>query len=68
MWVPVADETAALARLRDDGYAVAPGVLYRVASPPALRLTVSGLDRSGVDALADAVARAVRPPAAGRTA
>ena len=68
VWVPVADETAALARLRDDGYAVAPGVLYRVASPPALRLTVSGLDRSGVDALADAVARAVRPPAAGRTA
>ena len=34
VWVPVPDETAAVARLRDDGYAVAPGALFRLASPP----------------------------------
>src|SRR6185436_17466006 len=41
VWVPVADETAAVARLRDRGYAVAPGSLYRIATAPAVRVTVS---------------------------
>jgi DNA-binding transcriptional MocR family regulator len=53
------DETATVARLRDDGYAVAPGALYRLASPAGVRITVSNLDLDGVEALADAVLRAV---------
>jgi DNA-binding transcriptional MocR family regulator len=61
VWVPVADETAAITRLRDDGYAVAPGSLYRIASPPGLRITVSPLDRDQIEPLADAVRRAVAP-------
>jgi DNA-binding transcriptional MocR family regulator len=61
VWVPVADETAALARLRDEGYAVAPGSLYRIAAPPGLRITISPLDPSQLEPLADAVLRAVRP-------
>jgi hypothetical protein len=59
VWLPVADETVVLARLRDDGYAVAPGALYRLATPPAVRITISNLDLDGVAAFADAAARAV---------
>jgi DNA-binding transcriptional MocR family regulator len=68
IWVPVPDETAAVTRLRDEGYAVAPGALFRVASPPGLRITISPLDPSGVEPLADAVLRAVRPGPAARSA
>jgi DNA-binding transcriptional MocR family regulator len=59
VWVPVPDETLAVARLRDAGYAVSPGALYRIASPPAVRITVAPLARSGIGPLADAVAAAV---------
>lgn len=59
VWVPVPDETAALAVLREHGWIAAPGSLYRLASPPAIRLTVSALELSDVDSLADAVAAAV---------
>ncbi|MGC9666451.1 aminotransferase class I/II-fold pyridoxal phosphate-dependent enzyme [Planosporangium sp. 12N6] len=61
VWVPVVDETAALARLRDEGYAVAPGSLFRIGAPPGLRITISPLEPGQVPALADAVARAVGP-------
>ena len=61
VWVPVADETAAVAALRDRGWAVAPGSLYRLASPPAIRLTVSPLDHADIEPLADAVAAVLRP-------
>jgi DNA-binding transcriptional MocR family regulator len=61
IWVPATDETAAVTRLRDDGYAVAPGSLYRLTSAPGLRITVGPLDRAGIEPLADAVLRAVRP-------
>jgi len=63
VWVPVADETAAVARLRDAGWAVSPGAIYRLASPPAVRITISLLDPAGVAPLADALAAAERPPA-----
>jgi DNA-binding transcriptional MocR family regulator len=65
VWVPVPDETAAVARLRDAGYAVAPGSLHRIAAPPALRITVGALDPDRIEALADAVALAARPPGRG---
>jgi DNA-binding transcriptional MocR family regulator len=56
VWVPVPDETVAVARLRDLGYAVSPGALYRIASPPGIRITVAPLDLSGIPRLASAVA------------
>jgi DNA-binding transcriptional MocR family regulator len=59
VWVPVPDETLAVAALRDAGYAVAPGALYRLASPSGIRLTVSPLRPADIEPLADAVARAV---------
>jgi len=64
VWVPVPDETVAVARLRDAGYAVAPGALFRIASPPGIRITVAPLAVSDMEPLAAAVATAVRSPVA----
>ena len=61
LWVRVADETRTVGLLRDAGYAVAPGSLFRIATPPGIRITISPLDESGLPALADAVAAAVHP-------
>jgi DNA-binding transcriptional MocR family regulator len=58
VWVPVADETAALTRLRDAGWVAAPGAMFRLRSGPGLRLTVSRLTLDDLDPLADAVATA----------
>ncbi|MFJ4437539.1 aminotransferase class I/II-fold pyridoxal phosphate-dependent enzyme [Streptomyces sp. NPDC088923] len=59
VWVPVPDETAAVARLLTEGWAAAPGARFRLASGPGVRVTVSGLHTPALDALADALARAV---------
>jgi DNA-binding transcriptional MocR family regulator len=59
VWVPAGDETLAVTRLRDDGYAVAPGALYRLNSGPAIRVCVAPLDEDRIDPLADAIARAL---------
>jgi DNA-binding transcriptional MocR family regulator len=59
VWVPVADETSAVARLRDAGYSVAPGALYRIGTPPGIRITISRLDAERIDEFADAVAAAL---------
>jgi DNA-binding transcriptional MocR family regulator len=61
VWVPVPDETRAVAVLRDAGYAVAAGALYRLGAAPAIRITVSPLADVDIGALADAVAAAVGP-------
>ena len=65
VWVRVPDETTAVARLRDAGYAVAPGALFRQVTPPGLRLTVSALDLTDIDRLADAVALATSASSVG---
>ncbi|MDQ7906447.1 aminotransferase class I/II-fold pyridoxal phosphate-dependent enzyme [Phytohabitans sp. ZYX-F-186] len=68
VWIPVADETRAVTMLRDSGYAVAPGALYRQATPPGVRITVSPLAEPDIPPLADAVAAAASsPPEWGRT-
>jgi DNA-binding transcriptional MocR family regulator len=59
VWVPVADETTAVAALRDAGWAVAPGSRYRISSEPALRITISTLTEGELAPLADAVARPI---------
>ncbi len=60
VWVPVTDETYAVATLRDEGYAVAPGARFRLRSPPGIRITVSTLDPGELSGVARAVARATR--------
>ncbi|MEU8030753.1 aminotransferase class I/II-fold pyridoxal phosphate-dependent enzyme [Streptomyces sp. NPDC049099] len=61
VWVPVPDETGAVARLLQQGWAVAPGARFRVASRPGIRITISTLTEEDISALADAVSAAVRP-------
>ncbi|MER7809814.1 aminotransferase class I/II-fold pyridoxal phosphate-dependent enzyme [Streptomyces sp900116325] len=62
VWVPVSDETGAVARLLNAGWAVAPGARFRVAAPQGIRLTVSPLTAADIAPLADAVAAAAQPP------
>ncbi|MFE6486411.1 aminotransferase class I/II-fold pyridoxal phosphate-dependent enzyme [Streptomyces sp. NPDC057757] len=66
VWVPVPDETGAVARLLHAGWAVAPGARFRVSAPPGLRITVSTLTPGDIEPLADAVAAAVAPASAAR--
>ncbi|WP_030952834.1 aminotransferase class I/II-fold pyridoxal phosphate-dependent enzyme [Streptomyces sp. NRRL S-481] len=66
VWVPVPDETGAVARLLHAGWAVAPGARFRMSSPPGVRVTVSTLAEGEAEALADAIASALGPaPARG---
>ncbi|MEU1071695.1 aminotransferase class I/II-fold pyridoxal phosphate-dependent enzyme [Streptomyces sp. NPDC005878] len=62
VWVPVPDETAAVARLLHAGWAVAPGARFRLAAAPGIRLTVSRLTPADIGAAADAVAAATGSP------
>jgi DNA-binding transcriptional MocR family regulator len=61
VWIPVPDETGAVARLLQAGWAVAPGARFRLASAPGIRVTVSELTAQDIGPLAQAVAEAVRP-------
>ncbi|WP_341719657.1 aminotransferase class I/II-fold pyridoxal phosphate-dependent enzyme [Micromonospora sp. FIMYZ51] len=62
VWLPVIDETVASTVLRDAGWLVAPGALFRIAGPPGLRITVSTLDEADLPTLATALTRAATPP------
>ncbi|MGW7592131.1 aminotransferase class I/II-fold pyridoxal phosphate-dependent enzyme [Streptomyces rubiginosohelvolus] len=61
VWVPVSDETGAVARLLHAGWAAAPGARFRLDTPQAVRLTVSPLTEADIGPLADAVAAAAGP-------
>ncbi|GAA2587419.1 aminotransferase class I/II-fold pyridoxal phosphate-dependent enzyme [Streptomyces lienomycini] len=60
-WIPVPDETGAVARLLHAGWAVAPGARFRLSAPPGIRITVSTLGEEDAGPLAAAVAAAVGP-------
>ena len=64
VWVPVADETSAVARLAVQGIGVAPGSPFAVtpAQPPHIRVT-AGLLADGHARVAAAIAAAARGPA-----
>jgi DNA-binding transcriptional MocR family regulator len=61
VWVPVPDETGAVARLLHAGWAVAPGARFRLSAPPGIRVTVSTLTEDETEALAAAIASALEP-------
>ncbi|MEU5365064.1 aminotransferase class I/II-fold pyridoxal phosphate-dependent enzyme [Streptomyces sp. NPDC005925] len=66
VWIPVPDETGAVARLLHAGWAVSPGARFRMSAPPGIRVTVATLGEGGcgegdVGELADAIASAVGP-------
>lgn len=60
VWIPVPDETVAITRLLNAGWAAAPGTRFRVRTPPGIRITIADLKPAEIDPLADAVAGAVR--------
>jgi len=66
VWIPVPDETGAVARLLHAGWAVAPGARFRMNAPPGIRITVSTLTEPETAPLADAVAAAIGPAPARR--
>lgn len=59
--MPVPDETSAVTALRDAGWSVAPGALYRIAAGPGLRITVSPLTDADTGPLAEALSQAANP-------
>ncbi|MCX5435918.1 aminotransferase class I/II-fold pyridoxal phosphate-dependent enzyme [Streptomyces sp. NBC_00063] len=66
VWVPVPDETGAVARLLHAGWAVAPGARFRMEAAPGVRITVSTLGADDIGPVADAVASATGPAPARR--
>ncbi|MBM7169871.1 aminotransferase class I/II-fold pyridoxal phosphate-dependent enzyme [Streptomyces sp. G44] len=66
VWVPVPDETGAVARLLHAGWAVAPGARFRLSAPPGVRITVAAVTDEDIAPMADAVASAVGPAPARR--
>jgi DNA-binding transcriptional MocR family regulator len=60
VWIPVPDETVATTRLFTAGWAAAPGTRFRIASVPAIRVTIADMDVTEIGPLADAVADAVQ--------
>ncbi|XVU24095.1 aminotransferase class I/II-fold pyridoxal phosphate-dependent enzyme [Actinoplanes sp. CA-054009] len=61
VWVTVPDETRAVGLLRDAGWAVAPGSLFRTATAYGIRISIGPLDEREIPTVADAVAAAVLP-------
>jgi DNA-binding transcriptional MocR family regulator len=68
VWIPVAEEAAAVAALAERGWAVRAGEPYRTRTPPAIRVTVSTLRPAEAERFADDLAAGVRStPAASAT-
>jgi DNA-binding transcriptional MocR family regulator len=61
VWVRVRDETRAVAIMRDSGYAVAPGSLFRISTPPGIRLSVGPLSDADLEPLVHAIVAAAHP-------
>jgi DNA-binding transcriptional MocR family regulator len=60
VWVPLADEAAAVGELLVQGWAVSPGERYRFRSAPGLRITTADLEPDEAETLADALAELQR--------
>lgn len=56
VWIPVDDETTAVAGLMQSRWAVAPGSRFRQRSRPGIRVTVSGLAVASISGFADDLA------------
>ncbi|BBY20932.1 GntR family transcriptional regulator [Mycobacterium stomatepiae] len=60
VWIPVPDETVAITRLINLGWAAAPGSRFRIGTPAGIRVTIADLADAEIDPLADAIAEAIR--------
>jgi DNA-binding transcriptional MocR family regulator len=63
VWVPVAEEAAAVQQLLERGWAVSPGERFRFDSPPGIRITTTDLRWGETGQLATALDAALRPRA-----
>jgi DNA-binding transcriptional MocR family regulator len=61
VWIPVAEEAAVVAALGARGWAVRAGEAYRLASPPAIRVTTADLRLEDAERLAADIAAVLRP-------
>ena len=68
VWIPVADEESAVARLLEAGLAVAPGERFRIHSAPAVRITAASLRPGDAERLAAVLAGPVDSPSRTRSA
>jgi len=68
VWVPVADEVAALRRLGEAGWAVAPGQRYRILSGPGIRISIGSLQPGEAAGIAGALAGGAAAPSLTRSA
>ncbi len=68
VWVPVADEDAVVRALLADGVSIAAGAAFRLATPPAVRITTATVKPGEAPGLAAALAAAMRPPRRTRAA
>jgi DNA-binding transcriptional MocR family regulator len=59
VWIPVAEESAVVQTLLARGWAVKAGERYRIASPPAIRVTTAALENA--EAFAEDLAQAMAP-------
>lgn len=59
LWIPVPDESVAIARCLEAGYAIRAGEAFRLRAPSAVRVTTSSLDRVRSEHVAAAIHGAV---------
>ena len=68
VWIPVPDEARVVQAAAATGWAIAAGQRFRIASPPAVRITTGLLDPSDLEAIAGNLATWFRTPPSGRRA
>lgn len=61
VWIPVSEESATVQALLHLGWAVRAGERYRIASPPAIRVTIATLEPKDAVKFADDLARVITP-------
>ena len=61
VWIPVAQESATVQALLQLGWAVQAGERYRIASPPAIRVTITTLEPRDAARFADDLASVITP-------
>ncbi|HEX6642323.1 MAG TPA: aminotransferase class I/II-fold pyridoxal phosphate-dependent enzyme [Thermoanaerobaculia bacterium] len=61
VWIPVSEESATVQALLQMGWAVKAGERYRIATAPAIRVTISTLDARDAVRFADDLARVIAP-------
>lgn len=61
VWIPVAEESAVVQALARKGWGVKAGERYRIATPPAIRVTISTLEPREAASFANDLAEVLRP-------